>query len=99
VREATKDKFVPLPATVREQFGWLATVRKEGNSLRVVLYEKNSEGRVVSTPEDAESPICRFYGPKIELKLRCVCLEAIEGWLVTLYQGRVDQSRVGQINE
>jgi hypothetical protein len=65
VSEATKDNFGPLPIAAREQFGWLVTVRKEANSLRVILYEKNSEGEVVSTPEDTGTPICHFYGPKL----------------------------------
>jgi hypothetical protein len=62
VKEGTIDNFGPLPVSAMEQFGWLATVRKEGNSIRVILYEKNSVGQVVSTPEDSETPICRFYG-------------------------------------
>jgi hypothetical protein len=88
-KAALEGLFGPLPASSRQQFGWLATVRKEGNSLRVILYEKNEEDQIVSTPEDAGSPICHFFGPKLELKMRCATLEAIDGWLVALYQGRV----------
>jgi hypothetical protein len=41
---ATLDNFGPLPVSSREQFGWMAAVRKENNSIRVILYEKNALG-------------------------------------------------------
>jgi hypothetical protein len=43
----------------------------------------------MSTPEDAGTPICHFYDSLIEPKMRCATLDATEGYLQMLYQGRV----------
>jgi hypothetical protein len=79
------DGFGPLPCESRVGIDWLATVRKENNSLRVILYEKDANGQVVSTPEESGTPICHLFGPRIELKLRCQSLTEIENWLAQLY--------------
>jgi hypothetical protein len=71
----------------RQGIDWLPTVRKENNSIRAILYEKDMNGQLVPTPEDPGSPICHLFGPRIELKMRCAGLTGLEHWLGQLYPG------------
>jgi hypothetical protein len=61
-------------------------MRKENNSLRVILHERRADGIYVSTPEEEGIPPYLFDRPRAEIRMRCASLETVEAYLRFLVQ-------------
>jgi hypothetical protein len=82
---AYRDGLAELPVWTRDGIAWLAVLRKENNSIRVVLNEKRADGIFVLTPEDPGIPPYLLYGLNVELKLRCQNETILGQYLQALY--------------
>jgi hypothetical protein len=81
---ATTDGLSNLPAIEKGKSTWGFTLRKESNSFRAVIYE-----REVDTPEQPGLPTLNLYGPRAEIKIRALSMEAYESCMTMLYQGKM----------
>jgi hypothetical protein len=80
-----QDGLVSLPVAARTDHSWLLALRKENNSIRVVLHEKNPDGTLVLTPEAPGTPSFLLYGPKAVIKMRCQNLNVVKHYLAGMY--------------
>jgi hypothetical protein len=84
-KTAEEDLTIP-PAFLRDGANWQAILRKESNSLRVILKEP------IWTPEDpAGPPPMILFGPRAIVKIRTAAPNALEEMLSVLnvlYKGR-----------
>jgi hypothetical protein len=94
-----QDGLVSLPIAARPDHSWLLVLRKENNSIRVVLNEKNPDGTPAITPETPGSPSYLFYGPKAEIKMRCQNLDVVNYYLERIYAHPCTLTEVLQTTE
>jgi hypothetical protein len=89
VAETLSDGLQRLPVATRQGHSWLSVLRKESNSLRVVLHEKGEDGVLTVTPEAPEIPPYLLYRLKARIKMRCESTVFAEKYLSALYGGSV----------
>jgi hypothetical protein len=84
----------PLLVESRQGSTRLTVLREENNSIRVVLHETREHGTLVITPENPGIPPYLFYGPNVEIKMRCANLGIVEAYLQTLCPGVTCRERL-----
>jgi hypothetical protein len=87
MQAARADGMNPLPVESRHGSTWLTVLRKENNSIVVVLHETREDDILVITPENQGIQPYLFYGPNMEIKMRCANLGIVKTYLETLCPG------------
>jgi hypothetical protein len=77
--------LIGLPVASRQGHSWLSILRKENNSIRVVLHERIPEGVLAITPKDPGIPPYLLYGPMAAIKLRCPNVDVLNQYLTMMY--------------
>jgi hypothetical protein len=99
---AIADGLTQPPAFQREWAKWDIPVRKENNSVRVLLRGKTKDGVRVSRPEEPGPPCMVLYAPRAVVKFRSTASDVIQtivNCVGTLYQGRMNITEVLSSNE
>jgi hypothetical protein len=86
-KEAARvDNMSTPPALQRSDSAWSVSLRKENNTLRIILNECGK-----STPEETGEPIMLLFAPRAVIKFRSTAPDAREqlcGNISPMYQGR-----------
>jgi hypothetical protein len=91
-KAAISDGPTQQPAFQRDGVSWDISVRKENNSIRILLREAEKDEFRPSTPEDPGLPGMIMYAPNAVIKFRSIAEEVVQkivNCVGALYQGRM----------
>jgi hypothetical protein len=94
--EAAKaDQIAVPPEFGRQGTTWFLCLRKENDSMHILVRERRPRGTFPTIPEDAWLPVMTLYGPSATIELRqqtpdtSQILQTSDEGIIKLYQGRM----------